>query len=578
MKKKLLFIASFLVFISSYSQKEFWGLTSIGGTVSANYGTIFKTDFNGANAEIVHFFDSANGMKPYGRLFQASNGKLYGTASQGGYTIPNSGNTGGVLFEYDLILNRFRIVTFFGSPQLPNRTTPESGVIEPIAGNLFGSTSSGGIYKYNITNESTVVSGTVPNINGSIQNPITGELLKASNGYIYGTTLYSSSCSSMPLLGSIVRLDPSNNNFNFIYPFNCTSASGKSPTGSLVEGATGKLYGTTWGGGTDAATGFNHEDGVLFEYDINTNTYTKKIDFNRNTTGSYPGPLTIGGNNKLYGLLGNFGKDPSDPDPNNVVKGSLYEYNITTNTVTVLHYFSDMAPNVFPFSIPRGTLLKASDGNLYGIDNGGVFKFDPATNVLTRPTVSNQDYFYPNESGDLIEICRKPSYHYFDTASFTACKETAFTFDVQNTNATTYLWNKNGSPLPGQNTAVLTLPNLALTDSGTYTCEMINECGITVTMPLQLTVEPCLGLDEAIGRKNAITIYPNPATTVLNLKLPDNTNFEIQDITIRNMLGQTVYTNSKEFLQVNTSTFSSGIYLLELTTDKGNWSTKFIKK
>jgi len=578
--KNILFICLLLGFASSYAQKEFWGLINKGGTVAINYGTIFKTDFNGANPEAVYTFDSLNGMKPYGRLFQASNGKLYGTASEGGIVQPATMDTGGVLFEYDLATDRFRVVSYFGSNEFHYKT-PQSGVIEPTAGMLYGTLSFGGIYKYNSTDESTSLSGLVTNINGSIQNPMKGELVKASNGFIYGTTQNYSTCPGLaPFLGCIVRLNPVNNAFTYIHPFECDYAYGAGPTGSLVEGAPGKLYGTT------AVGGLNVGDqgvaplgsGVLFEYDIATNTYTKKFDFDYNTTGSYPGPLTIGNNNKLYGVLGSNGNDPMDPDPNNVVNGSLYEYDITTNTVTVLQYFSDISPNNFAFSTPHGALLKATDGNFYGIDALGVFKFDATANNLTRPVGSTVDYFYPNESGDLIEICRKPSYRYFDTAAFTACKTTSFTFDVHNTNAVSYIWKKGETILPEQTTGILNLSNLALTDTGSYTCEMTNECGVTVTMPLQLTVEPCLGLDEAIGSKNAISLYPNPANDIINLQLPEIQNFEVKHFIIRNMLGQIVYTDVKKYQNINISAFSTGIYQVELNTDKGDWFAKFVKK
>lgn len=52
--------------------------------------------------------------------------------------------------------------------------------------------------------------------------------------------------------------------------------------------------------------------------------------------------------------------------------------------------------------------------------------------------------------------------------------------------------------------------------------EMVNECGITATMPFYLTIKQCADLDKAIGVKNAISVYPNPAKDVLNIKLPEN--------------------------------------------------------
>ena len=50
------------------------------------------------------------------------------------------------------------------------------------------------------------------------------------------------------------------------------ATSGSSANGSFLEASDGMLYGLTTGGGSN-------DDGVLFEYNPLTNTYTKKIDF-----------------------------------------------------------------------------------------------------------------------------------------------------------------------------------------------------------------------------------------------------------------------------------------------------------
>jgi hypothetical protein len=106
---------------------------------------------------------------------------------------------------------------------------------------------------------------------------------------------------------------------------------------------------------------------------------------------------------------------------------------------------------------------------------------------------------------------------------------------------------------------------------------MVNECGTTVTMPLQLIPDICLGLDQAIGYKDAITLYPNPTTSKLTIKLPDNQNFEIQKISIVNMLGQIVYSESKQSTAIDVRFLPTGVYQLVLNTDKGVWNGKFVK-
>jgi hypothetical protein len=60
-------------------------------------------------------------------------------------------------------------------------------------------------------------------------------------------------------------------------------------------------------------------------------------------------------------------------------------------------------------------------------------------------------------------------------------------------------------------------------------------------MPFYLTIKQCAELDKAIRVKNAISVYPNPAKDVLNIKLPENKNFNIKKTTISHTLGQVVY-------------------------------------
>jgi hypothetical protein len=419
----------------------------------------------------------------------------------------------------------------------------------------------------------------VPNIDGSIPNPMRGELIKASNGMIYGVTQNFSSCVvGMPFLGAIVRLNPANNNFTFIYPFNCTPNDGKSPSGSLIEATPGKLYGTTWRGGSVAGSNTAADDGVLFVYDIAANTYTKKLSFNHLTIGAYPGPLTLADNGKLYGVLSTGGHDPENPGQE--VKGTLYEYDITANTIVVRHYFK-MIENDYPTGQTplANTLLKSSDGYLYGVNSRGVFRFDPSNDdIESNVTTPGPALEFGNLYGDLIEVCRKPSYIYIENDTYTICDGESFAFDIQNTNATGYTWKKDNVTIGSQTAGILNLSNLQIADSGDYTCEMMNECGITVTMPIHLTIEACMGLDKAAGFKNAISLYPNPAERTIAIKLPENPEFSIKNISIFNMLGQQVYSVTSAITDINITDFAQGMYIIKMETDQGDWQSKFIKK
>lgn len=583
MQKKV-FIIFLLLSIQINAQKELWGTGVGGGIINPNpngYGGIFKTNFDATIFNDVHLFDSIAGMKPYGRLFVASNGKLYGTASEGGLNCTLF-REGGVLYEYDLILDQFRVVAHLGSTiQFPTTNRPTIGVFEPQDGILYGASENGAIFKYTIATEALSISANVPNFTSgvlSIQNSVRGELMKASDGFVYGTTKhYSNNPNGAPYLGSIARLNTTNNNLSLIYPFELVFGPLYGPTGGLVEANQGQLYGTTRLGGVgafSAADPFNLGGGTLFEYNFASNSLTKKIDFDYNTIGSGPQPLCLAADGKLYGILGGGGQG-TDPWNPNQHYGSLFQYNIDSNSITIVKYFG--YENNMSFGIgAKGTLTKGTDNNLYGICSLGIFRYEPSTNNFTQFYGFGLSTVAGASDGELLEICRKPSYHFFDTDAFTPCVNTPFVFDVQNTNATSYVWKRNNIILPLQTSSVLNIPNTTATDNGTYTCTMTNECGNTITMPLTINVG-CLGLEGIDAYRKAITLYPNPTKDILNIGLPNNYTFRIAQCSIYNMLGQVIY-QSKQNVQIDTSRFPSGLYNVVLKTDQGDWFGKFIKE
>jgi hypothetical protein len=566
-----------------YAQKELWGVNSgYPGDSSPPpfgyppyFGNITKYDINGENPEMIHEFDGLHGLYPQGRLFMASNGKLYGTATQGGINetmIPNFiENAYGVIYEFDPILNKFRVVYNFDATIFPR--CPRIGFIEPIPGKLYGATANR-LITYDINTEVTTITGHLDYL-------INSELMKASDGNIYGTVIFepqncpNSSSSSPPYNGSIIKINPINNSINIIYSLDCNWEFGAKPSGELVEASPGKLYGTTYLGGLSPGGTVMDDFGVLFEFNILTNTYTKKKDFDNFTLGKRPYPLAKGSNGKLYGVCES-GGGPTVCDPSPADRGTLFSYEPSTNTIEAVYTFAYCGDQVrYPSS-----LMKTSNGYFMGtIPNGALFKYDATTNTITMPDYSNVICPCPNlnNASNLIEICRKPSYHEITTTTFTPCVGSAFTYDIQNTNATSYAWSQNGTVLPTQTTGTLTIPSIAITDNGSYTCTMTNECGTTVTMPLQISAS-CLSVDDITANNNSLKLYPNPARNILNIKLPDNKNFDIQKITITNMLGQQVYSDTKNFTKVEVSKLPIGIYEVVLKTDKGDWSGKFVKE
>ena len=109
-----------------------YGATAWGGP--ANAGVVYKIDPTGHETQLHTFAGRLEGAYPNSVVLDAA-GNLYGTASDGGAA------GFGVLYRLDAAGSETVLHNFRGGPDGRN---PETGVVLDAAGNLFGTTSSGG--------------------------------------------------------------------------------------------------------------------------------------------------------------------------------------------------------------------------------------------------------------------------------------------------------------------------------------------------------------------------------------------------------------------------------------------------
>ena len=336
---------------------KLYGMTSDGG--ATNDGVIFQYDPTTDSYTKKFDFSSSNGIFPVNSLVQAGDGKLYGMTPLGGL------NDVGVLFQYDPAADAYSKKIDFDST---NGSYTYSGLVQTSNGKLYGMTANGGatnyglIFQYDPATNTYVKEIDFQTDNGS--HP-TGGLVQTSNGKLYGMTYDGGGAGN---LGCIFQYDLATN--TTIKKITFFGSNGSNPKGSLVQASNGKLYGmTTTGGANDL--------GVLFQYDPVTGTYIKKIDFN-STIGSTPfGSLLQASDGKLYGMTSGGGTYNA---------GVLFQYNPATGTYTKKVDF-----NVTNGAYPRGSLMQASDGKLYGVtlfggvnSNGVLFQYNPATHAFVK--------------------------------------------------------------------------------------------------------------------------------------------------------------------------------------------------
>ncbi|UZR99854.1 choice-of-anchor tandem repeat GloVer-containing protein [Chondrinema litorale] len=165
--------------------------------------------------------------------------------------------------------------------------------------------------------------------------------------------------------GIIYEWNPSNNSYVKKYNFNDTDSSGYFPYGSLVL-KDGKFYGMTWWGG-------DYDTGVIFEWDPETNEYTKKYDFKDDIQPT--GTLTLKGD-KFYGMTEQGGENDD---------GVIFEWDPETNEYSKKYDFvKSNGAN------PVGKLV-LMDSKFYGLTRSGglnssgvIFEWDPKTNEYSK--------------------------------------------------------------------------------------------------------------------------------------------------------------------------------------------------
>lgn len=371
------------------AQVTLYGLTCYGG--DSNVGTVFEIKPSGYYHTVASL-RSQFAAWPYGSLLFARDSAFYASSYGGAYddscTIFKCSSTGAITTMIDL-------------DTVWNQSDPKgNSLIQGMDGILYGMTTMGGnngpygdglIFKMTLSGHYSAVHFFTDSIDGRFPY---GSLIQTKDSMLWGMT----STGGAIGFGTIFKCTTSGV-FTTVHSFNDTD--GGQPFGDLLLANDGNFYGLTSFGG-------KYGDGVLFRL-TTSGIYTKLVDFTGDTNGGEPlGSLIQATDGKLYGLTETGGIQEQE-DSSSATYGTLFSCTLSGN-LTTLVYFTGINGEY-----PMGTLIQASDGNLYGMTTyggtnslGNVFQYTLSGNLTTLISFDSTTGTMP-EFGKLIEVDKLPS-------------------------------------------------------------------------------------------------------------------------------------------------------------------------
>jgi uncharacterized repeat protein (TIGR03803 family) len=232
---------------------NFFGTTSLGGAYGN--GTVFEEKRSGDSwsESVIYSFTGGNdGTSPPAGVTLDGRGNLYGTTSLGGV------NGDGVVYELSPSGSGWKEIVLYTFQGLSDGQNPVGGVVLDPAGNLYGTTFDGGVngggtvYELSPSGEGWTFT-VLYSFSGGYGGPY--NKLTLAKGNIYGFT----NAEGANGLGSVFKLAPGNGGWTFtdLYDF-IGGSDGGSPYGSVAIDRDGNVFGT-------ATVGGSQNQGVVFE-------------------------------------------------------------------------------------------------------------------------------------------------------------------------------------------------------------------------------------------------------------------------------------------------------------------------
>lgn len=296
----------------------------------------------------------SDGRSGYAGLVAGSDGALYGNTRLGGQL------GAGTVFSVNPFGLAYTVLSDLATDGAAN---PVAALIEGTNGSLYGTSAYGGT-----SNRGTVFSVQKDGLGFNLLHSFSTDglrsyasLAQSTNGLLYGLTVQGGSGNA----GTLFRINADGSDFAVLRNF---SSGALNPMQELLRASDGQFYGTVQAGN------FSTINGSIFRLDGSGSNYTVlKVLSNSLATGANPlSPLLEASDGLLYGTTYSGGTT------NNA--GAVYRINKDGSGFELIRAFIGVLGDA---RHPRGSLVEAADGAIYGTsergganDQGALFKLN----------------------------------------------------------------------------------------------------------------------------------------------------------------------------------------------------------
>ena len=370
--------------------------------------------------KVIYSFSAVDGQYPTAPLLSDGNGALYGTTLAGGAGCMGSGGCG-VVFKLVPVNKKYKLAFEYSFKGGNDGAYPWGGLVADSSGSLYGTTQQGGtgpcypsgsIYfgcgtVFKLTPSGSTYAETILyNFQGGNDGYTPYDsLVIDKSGALYGTTIAgggSPACGTLsgggPVgCGTVFALSRSGSGYKekVLHAFQGSPNDGATLFAGITLGASGTLLGTTAQGGTGSCSAFGISGcGTVFSLKASGKNYKVLHSFQGapdgqfgfgnvlfdSSTGDIIGATQYGGNGPCSGQT-------------YVGCGAVYTMAPVRKTYTEAVVYNFQGPTSDAFDV-FGTLLRKSDGSLYGTSGGGgayrggtVFRLAPSGSSYTETFV-----------------------------------------------------------------------------------------------------------------------------------------------------------------------------------------------